>query len=94
MNAAHVLLLAAALSLAAQAQGSVPADVAHFIKQRDACDHFRGEEAYDAERKQFLKRKLKQLCTGTDEKLRTLKQKYKAQPKALTMLQRFEVSIE
>lgn len=94
LNAAHMVFLTSTLSLPAPAQGTVPAEVAQFIKQREACDHFRGEEAYDAERKMFLNRKMKQLCTGTDAKLRTLKQKYRSQPGVLTTLERFEDAIE
>ena len=94
LNATYMLLLTSGLSLSAHAGGTAPADVAQFIKQREACDHFRGEEAYDAERKRFLGRNLKKLCTGTDAMLRTLKQKYRAQPGVIAMLERFEESIE
>lgn len=74
--------------------GTVPADVARFVKQREGCDHFRSEEAYDTERKRFLIGRMTQLCTGTDASLRALRLKYKAQPGVLATLERFEDRIE
>ena len=94
MNAIPSILLAVALSSWGQTEVAATEDVARFIEQREACDHFRGEEAYDAERKKYLRLRTRQLCTGTDAMLRALRLKYRAQPDVLGKLERFEDSIE
>lgn len=71
-----------------------PKDIATFIKNRDACDHFRGEEAYDKERQQFLEKQMRELCAGTDKKLKLLKLKYKRNAKVMEMLNQYEEQIE
>lgn len=58
----------------------LPADVHAFIKQRNTCDHFRGEEPYDEERRVFLEKNLIEFCTGSDRQLAELKQKYFCKP--------------
>lgn len=73
---------------------ALPIDVAVFVKQRDGCDHFRGEEAYDAERRKDLARQMKKWCTGTDAKLHALKIKYATRPKVLDKLNTYEVQLE
>ncbi len=80
--------------LHASAQGSLPPDVIQFAKGRDACDHFRGEEPYDAERRKFLEDRTRKLCVGTDRKLQALKQKYRRQPEILDKLNAYELHIE
>lgn len=72
----------------------LPKDIATFIKNRDGCDHFRGEEAYDKERQQFLEKQMRQWCTGTDKKLQLLKLKYKSNEKIMGMLNQYEEQIE
>ena len=54
----------------------LPEDVVRFIERRDACDHFRGEEAYDARRREFLEQQTLKLCVGSDKQLAGLKKKY------------------
>ena len=73
---------------------SLPADVAAFIWRRDGCDHFRSEEAYDAERKKDLAFQMRKLCTGTDGMLYDLKLKYAAQRPILDKLNTYEPHIE
>ncbi len=70
-------IFAAMFSLWASAAANFPADVRKFIDRRDGCDHFRGEEPYDEERRQFLNKNMKNLCTGTDKHLTQLKRKYR-----------------
>ena len=78
----------------ASEKSSIPKDIATFIKNRDGCDHFRGEEAYDKKRQQFLEKQMRQLCTGTDKKLKLLKLKYKSNEKIMEMLNQYEEQIE
>lgn len=73
---------------------ALPAEVLAFIAQRESCDHFRGEEGYDAERRAFLAKALAKTCTGTDRALAALRERFAAQPAVLAALKDFEVRIE
>ena len=96
MNAVTVTvcLLLTAASSASQARETLPADVARYVARRDLCDHFRGEEPYDAERRTFLKRSMRRYCTGTDARLATLKRKYRARSEVMSKLGEYEETIE
>jgi hypothetical protein len=76
------------------AKPNLPNDVAIFIGKREGCDHFRGEEAYDEERGQFINDNLERLCTGTDAELGGLKAKYAARADIMERLSEFEDGIE
>jgi curli biogenesis system outer membrane secretion channel CsgG len=79
---------------AATASASLPADVAAFRASRESCDHFRGEEPYDATRKAEIARELDKHCKGTDARLAALRTKYAGQPAVLGSLKDFEDRIE
>jgi hypothetical protein len=89
-----VSLLLVSLTVIAHAQQSLPQDVARFVERRDLCDHFRGEEPYDAERREFLAKRMRELCTGTDADLVSLKKKYKSTPEVIVKLSTYESKIE
>jgi hypothetical protein len=69
-------------------------DVIAFIEKRDACDHFRGEEPYDAERGEILNKAVAQSCAGTDEMLKSLRYSYKDNTDILAKLKKYEDNIE
>ncbi len=69
-------------------------EVARFIAERDACDHFRGEEPYDAARAAFLVRETRRLCTGTDRKLAALRRRFANDPAVTARLAGYEDRIE
>ena len=94
MKTNSLLLLIAICPWLAYAQSALPPDVTRFAERRDLCDHFRGEEPYDAERRKFLETRVRELCTGTDRKLLTLKSKYKASLHVLSRLNEYEPAIE
>ncbi len=71
-----------------------PFDVEEFIDRREICDHFRGEEPYDADRAKFLTEQIMETCTGSDNELQKLKQKYKDNDDILQLLNGFEEEIE
>ncbi len=71
-----------------------PSDVEEFIDRREICDHFRGEEPYDADRAKFLADQIKETCSGTDKELRNLKQRYEGDDTIMQILNRFEEEIE
>ncbi len=72
----------------------LPADVVKFKERRDLCDHFRGEEPYDAERRKFLEENLKKYCTGIDKELTSLKANYKNDKTVMRVLEKYEEKIE
>ncbi len=76
------------------AEEAYPADIRQFMSRRDLCDHFRGEEPYDAERRHFLEMKMKNFCTGTDGQLARLKEKYRDNAHILNKLNEYEANIE
>jgi hypothetical protein len=78
----------------AAAQDRLPADVARFVERRDGCDHFRGEEPYDDERRRFLEQRIRKLCIGTDRTLANLKKKYRDDRPVMDRLNAYEPKIE
>lgn len=71
-----------------------PAEVTKFMVSRDGCDHFRGEEAYDAERRAFIAESVTELCQGSDATLAMLRRRYAADPSVLAALRGYEDRIE
>ena len=78
----------------AEEMASPPNDVREFMKKRDLCDHFRGEPAYDEERRKFLLKNMIEFCTGTDKQLMELKTKYKADKAIIKSLSIYEADVE
>lgn len=74
--------------------GALPPDVLAFKIQRESCDHFRGEDGYNAERREFLARALARSCTGTDRALALLRQRYSTNAAVMTALKDYEDRIE
>jgi hypothetical protein len=72
----------------------LPKDVATFMERREACDHWRGEEGFDAARRAEIQRGMCQSCIGTDAQLAHLKHKYRAAPDVLMQLAGLEPQIE
>ena len=72
----------------------LPPEVAKFKERRDLCDHFRGEEPYDEQRRRFLVENLQKYCTGTDRALARLKTKYENSPEVMSALREYEEKIE
>lgn len=71
-----------------------PEEIKQFQASRDLCDHFRGEEPYDTERREFLLKAMKENCTGTDEALRKLRAKYHDNRAVLESLKKYQDKIE
>ena len=88
------IMLAACGSPGSVRSQALPADVAVFVERREACDHFRNEEPYDAARDAELKIRLKETCTGTDRELAALRQKYADDAQVTSLLARYEERIE
>src|SRR5438309_1883473 len=83
------------LGCAASVESSrVPDDVAQFVDRRQTCDHFRGEEPYNAERRAELEEATEKYCRGTDRELASLRSKYQGNATILKVLDEYEKDIE
>ncbi|MFB0873423.1 MULTISPECIES: hypothetical protein [unclassified Sphingobium] len=71
-----------------------PQEVTAFMVDRDGCDHFRGEEPYDAERRAYIAENVAELCTGTDARLALLRRRYAGDPSVIAALKGYEDRIE
>ncbi|MFC3442290.1 hypothetical protein ACFOKF_14030 [Sphingobium rhizovicinum] len=71
-----------------------PQEVTAFMVDRDGCDHFRGEEPYDAERRAYIAESVAELCTGTDARLATLRRRYANDPSVIAALRAYDDRIE
>jgi len=71
-----------------------PQEVTSFMVDRDGCDHFRGEEPYDAERRAYIAENIAELCSGTDAKLATLRRRYAGDRSVTAALRGYEDRIE
>lgn len=73
---------------------TMPADVQAFMDKRDECDHWRGEEPYDDDRAKEITNAINDTCTGTDQKLAGLRDKYKDREAVIKALAYYEDRIE
>ncbi len=71
-----------------------PDEVTDFMVTRDGCDHFRGEEPYDAERRAYIEDNVRQLCSGTDARLADLRRRYRSDAEVIAALRSYEDQIE
>ncbi|QOT71672.1 MULTISPECIES: hypothetical protein [Sphingobium] len=71
-----------------------PDEVTRYMVDRDSCDHFRGEEAYDPERLAYLQDNIAALCTGTDARLALLRHRYAHVPAVISALSGYDDRIE
>ena len=67
-----------------------PDQVTRFMVQRDGCDHFLGEEPYDEARRTYLDQSVRELCTGTDRRLKRLRKLYAKNPDVVAALEKYE----
>lgn len=71
-----------------------PQEVTTFMVDRDGCDHFRGEEAYDAERRAYIVENIAELCRGTDARLAMLRRRYAGDASVTAALRGYDAHIE
>lgn len=72
----------------------LPEDVRAFMERRDGCDHFRGEDSPEPERRAQIDSELQRLCTGTDAELARLKRLHAGNKVVQHSLADYEVNIE
>ena len=77
------------LKIYPEARG-MPADVQHFIVRHSDCEHWTGEEPYDAPRRREIERGIAASCKGLDASAVTLRKRYAKYPKIRAVLRNYE----
>ncbi|MBP7394449.1 MAG: hypothetical protein KA945_11515 [Zoogloea sp.] len=72
----------------------LPDDVARFVERRERCDHFRGEDSDDPQRRAYIALKQQRYCKGVDFELRRLKMRYRQDFRMRRLLKSYETPIE
>lgn len=67
----------------------LPPDVRAFVVRNDACEHFLGEEPYDAERRKQLEAAFRKYCKGARNTFDTLMARYRNDAATRAWLQRY-----
>ena len=74
-------------ALAACSEGNPPADVAGYVMRRAACNHWAGEEGYDAARRAQINREATALrCNEIDRDEAALMKRYGDRPNILRQI--------
>jgi len=73
---------------------SFPKDVSDFVESRCYCDHFRGEPGYDKERQDYINKMTMKYCTGSDRRLKELRNNYAKDVSIIAKLNGYEDKIE
>jgi hypothetical protein len=68
----------------------LPADVQQFIVYHSDCEHWAGEEPYDAPRRREIERGIAASCKGLDASAVTLRKRYAKHPKITALLRNYE----
>jgi hypothetical protein len=76
------------------ADRGLPDDVIKYLQRRNICEHWRGEEPYDEERRKYIDEAWNSSCPGSDKGLALLKEKYKNNQVVLKTLKNYEDKIE
>ena len=92
-RSAAALLLSVWLAAWA-APAPLPKEVQTLLDLREACDHYRGQRGFDAERQKDIDWSVCQSCPGTDAELARLKQKYKGNAPVTQALAGLEPRVE
>ena len=69
----------------------LPADVQQFIVDHNDCEHWAGEEPYDAARRREIERGIAASCKGLDASAVTLRKRYAKHPKISALLRNYEM---
>jgi hypothetical protein len=82
-----VIALLAVLDVAQAA--SMPRDVARYVDRREGCNHWAGEEGYDAARRTEINKAIADMrCTALDQDERVLRHRYRHNPAVLRQIRK------
>jgi ABC-type amino acid transport substrate-binding protein len=83
----------ALLFFVAAAATALPADIRQFIARRETCNHWAGEEGYDAARRRQIERALREArCDALAADENKLRDHYKDAPDVLAILDQADES--
>ncbi|MEB1527884.1 hypothetical protein [Xanthomonas sp. WHRI 7945] len=68
---------------------AMPQDVRAFVARQDVCNHFAGEEPYDAARRRELERAIAKYCDGNEAAWTKLRAQYRQDPARTAWLNRY-----
>lgn len=74
----------------ARANPSASADLDRYLLRRESCEHWLGEQGYDLQRQADINWSVCHSCSGIDEQLKKLKQKYRTNPNVLAQLKNLD----
>ena len=72
------MMFFAALLLAADPAAALPADVRRFVDDHARCEHWLGEDGYDADRARDIAAAVKASCPGIDRRRARLLRRYRS----------------
>lgn len=81
-----MILLWLALASDPLPRGPLPRDIARYVEQHQLCEHFRGEEPYDAAREREILRGITRNCRSLRRNHRRLSSKYRRDPVTLQVI--------
>ncbi|WP_369932782.1 hypothetical protein [Xanthomonas tesorieronis] len=68
---------------------ALPQELRAFVARQDVCNHFAGEEPYDAARRRELDKAMAKYCDGNEATWATLRAKYRQDPVRNAWLDRY-----
>lgn len=72
------MMFVVALLLGADPTAALPADVRRFVEDHASCEHWLGEDGYDAERARDIRAAVAASCPGIDRRRARLLRRYRA----------------
>ena len=82
-------VLAMMISLSSVVAAATPRDVASYVDRREGCNHWAGEEGYDAARRAEINKAIADMrCTALDRDERVLRYRYRHDPAALRQIRK------
>lgn len=90
-----VLLTFALASSPSVRPAELPPDVDAFVRDREMCDHFRGEPTEgsgreEVARRDYVRGSVEIYCPGTDRRLAALKRRYAGDPAIVKVLASYD----
>jgi len=86
---ALISLLVTLTLLSSALAAAIPRDVANYVDRREGCNHWAGEEGYDAARRTEINKAIADLkCTALDRDERVLRHRYRHNPTVLRQIRK------
>lgn len=73
---------------------SMPEPIRAFVARQDTCNHFAGEDAYDAARGRELEKAMARYCNGNEQTWAKLRAQYRQDPPRDAWLRRYGKDVD